>query len=85
MVKASPGDDFTVNELAVGHLNLGKTLLTAEPRRAEGCREIGEGLRLWNMLAERTGVPGEVAEHRGYFENLLAACRARGPAPSSAP
>jgi hypothetical protein len=85
IAKASPGDDFTVNELAMGHLNLGETLLTGAPRSAEGCREIAEGLRLWSLLAERTGVPGEVAEQRGHFENLLAACRTHGPARSSAP
>jgi non-specific serine/threonine protein kinase/serine/threonine-protein kinase len=79
---ASPGDDFTVNELAVARLNLGETLLTAQ-HGLEGCREIGEGLRLWNALAERTGVPGEVAGYRGHFEDLLATCRRPEPPSSS--
>jgi hypothetical protein len=83
IVKASPGDDFTVNELALGHLNLGETLLSDAALNAEGCRELGEGLRLWNRLAERTGVPGEVAAHRGHFEDLLTTCRTRRSASAS--
>jgi tetratricopeptide (TPR) repeat protein len=83
IVKASPGDDFTVNELAVGRLNLGEALLSAAPHSAVGCREIGEGLRLWNTLAERSGVPGEVAGYRSRFEDLWATCRRHEPAQSS--
>ena len=75
IIKATPGDDFTVNELALARLNLGETLLSADPQSREGCDEVGTGLRLWDTIAAHTEVPGESVKSRVRFENLWKACR----------
>ncbi|HKE84703.1 MAG TPA: protein kinase [Vicinamibacterales bacterium] len=71
IVKAAPGNGFVLNELAEAKLRLGETLLANPSQRAEGCREIGDGLRIWNSLTE---VPGESGRFRDRFEVLWAVC-----------
>jgi tetratricopeptide (TPR) repeat protein len=85
IIKAAPGDDFTVNEVAETRLRLGETLLTTQSQSQEGCREIGEGLALWKGLDARAEVPGESAKDRGRFESLWTRCRVRARERSPGP
>jgi tetratricopeptide (TPR) repeat protein len=71
IIRAVPGNGFVINELAEAKLRLGEALLTDQSSRPEGCRAIGEGLRLWESLGE---VPGESRRYRSRFESLWASC-----------
>ena len=78
MIKAQPGDGWSLNQLAAAKLDLAVTLLAGDAWNAEGCRQIGEGLHLWDALAARGEIPGETANQRGAFERRWAACQRHG-------
>jgi len=78
ITKAQPDDGWSLNQLATEKFDLGTTLLADRTRTAEGCRAIGEGLQLWNLLAARVEIPAESTQHRDQYERLWADCRRRG-------
>jgi hypothetical protein len=78
MTRAQAGDGWSMDELATAKLYLGETLLVRKDSSAEGCRQIGEGLRIWNALAARAEIPAESAKHRAQFERQWVACQRRG-------
>ena len=79
MIKAEPDDGWSLNEVAVTRLELGDTLLAGGAWNAEGCRQVGEGLRLWKTLATRAEIPAETAGKREQYEREWAACQRHGP------
>jgi tetratricopeptide (TPR) repeat protein len=83
MTRAQPTDGWSMDELATAKLVLGETLLARGRSSAEGCRQIGDGLRLWNVLAARAEVPAETGKYRDRFERLWAQCQHRRRSPDS--
>ena len=73
--KVSPGNDYVVNQIAGLKLDLGQSLLVTDPRNAEGCRVVEEGLKMQEELSRRKRLSDESGHHTARFEAMLAKCK----------
>ncbi len=77
LVTRAPDNAFAINQLAAARLELGETLLEADPGSREGCHLLDLGLEGWRNLEARRQLPGDSGDRRSEFEALEARCSQR--------
>lgn len=74
IVRDAPGNAFALNQLASARVELGATLIEADPAGREGCRVLAAGLDDWKTLRDQGRLPGESGQDRTRFERMHEQC-----------
>jgi eukaryotic-like serine/threonine-protein kinase len=74
VAKRAPDNGFVMNQLAIARLALAEALLSNNLRGPEACREMAEGLRVWDTLEARNALPADSGKSRSGLEALARKC-----------
>jgi tetratricopeptide (TPR) repeat protein len=74
--RTSPDSGFVIDQLASVRAELGEALIGRHANDAEGCRQVGDALTLWNRVAASSATPRESSQFRGKYERMWTRCHA---------